>query len=204
MELLLDRETHQYTLDGQVLPASVTQMLDDLGFVSPWCKQEGARVRGTHVHEACHYYDDDDLRWSSVRPEIIPYVQAWIRFRRDYPFEILEMETPIYHPIYKYPGTPDRVVLFTEEQLKGVQAILDIKSGAPSVTWALQQMGYKQIKNAEESVAKRPLTPYQRWCVQLKDNGEYERHIYNDAQDVVRWNAVVTVWQMRFPNGKEH
>lgn len=47
---------------------------------------------GTAAHAAAHYYDEGDLNEATVDGEVIPYVNAWKKFRRETDFvpELLE------------------------------------------------------------------------------------------------------------------
>jgi hypothetical protein len=92
--LAFDPVLHRYTLDGEVLP-SVTQCLQASGIIDfsriPQPILLAARDRGTAVHAACHYVNEDDLdveAFAAEFPAYWPYVSAWIRFRQDAGFTL--------------------------------------------------------------------------------------------------------------------
>jgi hypothetical protein len=85
--LVFDETLHRYTLDGEPLP-SVTGILQRAGLVDfsqiPTFVLAAARERGTKVHRAIHFYNEDDLDVAGFRdlfPDYWPYVAAWIKFR---------------------------------------------------------------------------------------------------------------------------
>lgn len=93
-DLVFDPVAHRYTLDGEVLP-SVTQILQASGAIDfshvPQPILLTARDRGSAVHRACHFYNEDDLdvdAFAAEYPEYWPYLSAWIDFRRDSGFEL--------------------------------------------------------------------------------------------------------------------
>jgi hypothetical protein len=92
--LAFDPVLHRYTLDGETLP-SVTQILQASGIIDfsgiPQPILLAARDRGTAVHQACHYHNEDDLdveAFAAQFPDYWPYLSAWITFRWDSGFEL--------------------------------------------------------------------------------------------------------------------
>ena len=84
--LVFDEASHLYTLDGERLP-SVTQILQRAGAIDfdhiPPQIRERALARGTAVHRAVHYFNENDLDVDAFRttwPEYAPYLDAWIKF----------------------------------------------------------------------------------------------------------------------------
>jgi hypothetical protein len=91
-----DALAHRYTLDGEPLP-SVTQILQASGIIDfskiPQPILLAARDRGTAVHQAAHYYNEQDLDVEAFErdfPEYWPYLSAWITFRREAGFALAE------------------------------------------------------------------------------------------------------------------
>jgi hypothetical protein len=89
-----DPVPHTYTLAGERLP-SVTQVLQASGIVDfshvPQPILLAARDRGSAVHQAVHYYNEDDINLDAFRdefPEYWPYLAAWIAFREQSGFEV--------------------------------------------------------------------------------------------------------------------
>jgi len=110
--LLFDEEHHIFTLEttGERLP-SVTQVLakeglsPDYSRVDPWYA-----LRGKYAHKATQLHDNNTLDESTIDPEIMPYLEAYKQFRLEWGKEIIESETRLYHPIYRYAGILDRII----------------------------------------------------------------------------------------------
>jgi hypothetical protein len=97
--LVFDEATHTYTLDGERLP-SVTQILQRAGAIDfshiPPTILEAARERGTAVHKAVHYFNENDLDVDVFRvafPDYWPYVSAWIKFLDTSGFRFATVDT---------------------------------------------------------------------------------------------------------------
>jgi len=162
-ELLLDEATHTYTVEGREV-ISVTQALDRCGLL--WrSEDEGPRERGRRVHEACHYFDEQDLDWSTVLAEDEPYVRAWESCRKQFHLEILAVEKKLYDPLRHYAGKPDVV-----GKVDGLNAVLDRKAGQVQAAAALQVAGYGNLA--------WPGSVVWRAAVQLKPDGKFSLHIY--------------------------
>lgn len=101
-----EREKHAYTYKG-VLLESVTQILKSEGFIDTTFYTEEGRDRGTRVHEAT-YHDDMNIT-NETEPEIMPYLLAWRKFKKDTGFIPQICETPMMCKAYLYAGTPDVV-----------------------------------------------------------------------------------------------
>lgn len=190
--LHLDKVTHTYTLDGRPI-RSVTQILADVGIIdTTWYTPEAA-LRGKYVHEATHYSDEGALDLATLDPKLVPYVQAWIDFRKMTGFKPLLIEQEIWHSC-GYAGTLDRAGF-----LNGRFLVIDIKSGSlPS--WAgLQTSGY-EFGLVERILAKEidaPM-PQGRMAVQLTKEGKYKVKEYTQFQDRDDFLAAhrVSRWKM--------
>jgi hypothetical protein len=69
-----------------------------------------ARDRGTRVHKAMHYVNQNDLDWSSLTdPDDIARVQAGIAFLADTRFRPVALERRVFHKRHGYVGTCDAV-----------------------------------------------------------------------------------------------
>jgi hypothetical protein len=123
-----DPAGHVYKLrdTGEILP-SVTQVLkatristdfDELGQMRKGLDHQIALKReiGTAVHQAAHFYDDNDLVWSSLDPQVVPYLEAWTAFRQAYShLRPATRERIVYSAIYRFVGTLDAIFLANGE-----------------------------------------------------------------------------------------
>lgn len=139
MKITLNSD-HIYTVeDGNNIyhPPSVSEILQDLGYIDSRWFTERSRVRGTYVHKACELYDNNDLDLASVHSEIEPYVNAYIEFCNAHKpvYELIEHK--VYNSVSFYCGTLDRY-----GQLNGKKSIIDLKTGTSSISHKYQLAAY--------------------------------------------------------------
>jgi len=162
-EFRFDEETHTYYLGDMVLP-SVTQVLKAEGFYNhrgdPWYME-----RGSIIHEVTELYDLDDLDMESVDPQIMPYLQAYIKFRKESGFRPGSIEFPLCHPVYLYAGTIDRLGTIGDEYI-----LLDIKSGSPQKADALQLAAYHDLVMNDDECKRPAIRCYNLY---LRSDGTY-------------------------------
>lgn len=123
-QLLFFDQGHRYTIDGRELP-SVSQLCRFLsreiyGEINQYTL-DAAASRGTKVHKATEVLDlygkadvDDDL---------LPYLNAYLKFRREHTVQWERVEYATYHPEDGYAGTIDRY-----GDVDGKQAVVDFKT----------------------------------------------------------------------------
>jgi hypothetical protein len=195
-------ETHTYIVDGIVVP-SVTQLLDDAGLTPDYSVvaprvREHARQRGIHVDACCDLLDQDDLDWSSVHPECVPYVESWSRFCADEGYEPVAGQVPLYHPRYGYAGTADSI-----GTLHGSWVVVERKATTKmAATYGLQTAGYAQPGLWAAPPGGGPLAPVAwpapaRLGVQLKRDGSYVVVPYEDTEDLAAFLGVVALFRWR-------
>jgi hypothetical protein len=105
--LIFDEEKHLYTLNGIALP-SVTGVLKAEGFIDTRFYDEYSRNRGTLIHLATEYDDSGDLDEDTLDPVIVPYVEAWRKFKKESGFIVDSSETPLCNKTHRYAGKIDR------------------------------------------------------------------------------------------------
>ena len=147
---------------------SVTELLVKEGFIDTTWFDEYGRDRGTYVHKARHLYDMDELDEGSLDPVLVPYLEAWKKFRKDSGFVPIDSEIRLYSEIYQFTGKPDATGL-----LNGLPAIVDCKSGTIEPWVALQLAGYEILKGSR----------HHRIAVRLKPDGQYSVKEFKDRQD---------------------
>jgi hypothetical protein len=103
-----DAGAHTYRLNGRAVPG-VTSVLEPLQMLDgiPWEVLEHARVRGQHVHEACHLHNLGGLEWDSLEDEVAGYVRGYLKFLAESSFVMLASETRVGSPKYGFCGTLD-------------------------------------------------------------------------------------------------
>lgn len=168
-------QTHQYTVDGVEVP-SVSELTR---FISREIYQDtqqfmldAAASRGTNVHKATEALD----KFGSVEvdDEALPYLQAYLAFRKDHQPDWEKVEWSV-HNGQTYAGTLDRYGVLREKRV-----ILDIKTTANiskghRVLYTAAQNLYRMAIESEHPVDAL-------YILQLKKDGSY-RLIELEIQD---------------------
>jgi hypothetical protein len=186
-EFLFDKESHVYTLGDQRLP-SVTEILKGAGVVDDQWWTEAGRWRGSQVHLACWYDDQNDLNESGLDDRLRGYVDAYRKFRGETGFSPTAIEQPLYKDLLGYAGTPDRVGVLGD----GRNCVPDLKSGAQSKVTRYQTAGYVGCLASPRK--------YVRMEVRLKDNGKYSLQVYEPKdfdRDFADFQALIRVFHIR-------
>lgn len=177
-------DIHAYYFDGQRVP-SVTQVLEPLIDYSgvPNGVLNHAADRGTAVHLATEFWDDGDLDEESVDPEVLPYVQAWQRFRDESGFVVERSEVRVYSARHRYAGTVDCI-----GTMRGRRIMVEKKTTAvlhPAT--AIQVSAYCKAFNETAPAAERVRSACSVW---LRRDGTYRF----DAHDVAaHWGAFLAL-----------
>lgn len=167
--------THTYLVDKVEYPSvsTVLNVMVDLSRV-PRDKLEYKRMIGRATHRCIELYEAGELDVESVDPQIVPYLEGWIRLKSAKPFRVLAAEKIVYSMKYRVAGRLDILA-----ELDSDIWLLDAKCTyemAPST--ALQTAGYTLCVNemGEYKVTKRA-------GVQLKPDGSFELYPYTEKSD---------------------
>lgn len=129
-------ETHSYFLDGTPIPG-VHEIMQDLKLIdTSWFSEEGAE-NGKRRHKITEDIDRGEFDWSTIREDDIYAAQGWNEFLADYRPEIQEIEKAMYHELFGYAGTVDRLAI-----LEGKPSVIDIKTGQMTDWYDIQMMLY--------------------------------------------------------------
>jgi hypothetical protein len=187
-----DEASHRYTrADGLYVP-SVTQVLKRVGYVDysqvAADVLESASIRGTAVHQITEFLDTEfagvpeaEIDLAPINPEYLPYVQAWLRFKRECDVQILDSEL---QGIAEINGMPVGFKYDTRALVNGREAIIEKKTCAEEYGyWGLQLAGYDLALPQCKTQLHR-----ERYAVQLRNNGTYRMCPgtaggYSDAND---------------------
>lgn len=189
--LTFEPEAHAYHLNGERLP-SVTQVLEPLINYDgvPNGILQHAADRGTAVHLATEYFDDGDLDEDSIDPEILPYVQAWQRFRAESGFEVLRSEVRVYSERHRYAGTVDCIGV-----MRGRLVMVEKKTTAIlAAATAIQVTAYLKAYNEHVPAAERAKDCY---SVHLRRDGTYR---LDQHEPLTHWAAFLA---LRYPDDSD-
>jgi hypothetical protein len=163
-----DEKTHEYGCNGKKYPG-VTHILQNCGLIDiTWYTEETA-MRGTYIHECLKLIDENvPLIMLDIGPDIAGYINAYLQFKKNTDYKILQGEKPYISEDYKFGGTLDRICT-----INGAQCILDIKTGQKQEWHGLQLSGYKLLVG-EGSFLLRVLY--------LNNKGKYRLESYKDSE----------------------
>ncbi len=189
-ELSFEENNHEYKRNGVIIP-SVSQIIGDilinLDFISKELLEEKADL-GKKIHKTTELYDRGNLNSNSLHPILRNYLNSWIKFRKDFDFEPIEIELMGFHPLYNYGYRIDRIGMSKKDKV-----LLDIKSGTKQKSHAIQTAGYKlghdYGKNKKEQIKKR-MTVY------LSETS-YEIEPNNNPNDMNVFLAALTIYNYK-------
>lgn len=185
--LEFDPASHTYRYRGTKLP-SVTTVLDrysGLEHVAPDVLEAAAEL-GTHVHAACHLFNEERLDRETLDPALLPYVQAWERFLTETGAVVLHSERRVVSPRHGYAGTLDTIVAWGKRE-----PLIDIKS----TTSLPRTVGPQTAAYAEAWQEMTGRRIRDRYCVHLKPDGRYALHKLDDPRDWQVFKAALVVHQ---------
>ena len=179
--------SHIYTDETGAVWPNVTSILKQASLVDDRFFNDAACERGKDVHLATALWDRDDLDEDSISDTIRPYLDGWIRFRRESGFVPGMIEQIVWNETHRYCGTLDRT-----GRMNGKQYLIDIKSGTAQPWTALQTMAYSECLDGR----------YKRGAVELHANGTYKIIEYNkDRQDRSVWYAALVLRNWKHNEG---
>jgi hypothetical protein len=163
-------------------PMSVTKALKLAGLIDVSHSSQEAMDRGTAIHAACEYYDQDDLEVTGMPEFIKPYLDAWVKFRKESEFRITGVEVKVDNEVHRYSGRIDRIV----ENRYGINGVLDIKSGQPASWHALQSAAYSQ-----------GVLGMLRFTLYINKDGGYKLVEHTDRSDWPNFLAALSVARLK-------
>ena len=198
--LTFDSTLHHYALDGVPIPRSVTGVLKTAGLIDfsgvPDGILERARLRGTRVHQAIHFFNDRDLDVAAFAedfPECAPYLDAWITFCERRAFVPRLNEHRIVSRRYEVAGTLDCL-----GTLDGQAVLLDFATGDPAdAAKDLQTAAYLLLAHEWASedpalelfFAQHPVV--RRFGVRLRADASFSLEGYADPSDARHFLTLV-------------
>jgi len=187
--LELDFEEHIYRFGGKRQPG-VSEVLTGLGIVEENYFTEFSRDRGTAVHTAVEFHLTGGLDWGSLDPRIRGYVEAACAFLKDAGIEAgpgTIVERPLFHPVYRYCGTPDLVC-----HAFGHRTVVDWKTGGLGCA-GMATAAYEMLARVHYPMPK-PTDVRRRIAVQLYPDGRYKKFDLQDGFDYSDWTSAVTLY----------
>lgn len=184
--LTFDPETHEYRLNGEVVP-SVTQVLSLAGLIDGRWYTPDAAQRGTYVAQATEMDDEGTLDESALDPALRAYVEAWRKFRTDTRCDVIAAEHIVWSAVHRFAGTLDRWLL-----IDGKDTLIDIKTGSPEPFHPIQTAGYAACLKVH----------MERGAVYLSDNANYRLVAHDDPLDRGVFLSALTIAQWKIKHGR--
>lgn len=172
-----DKHIYRWADTGEEIP-SVTQVIKRAGLSNmDGIPAEVLRIageRGTNVHLATALHDYGTL--DTIDPAHVPYLDAWKMWLEVFKvsFEPNEIELQLVSEKYNFAGGLDRFKVRDNKLL-----VPDIKSGSKVYkTTGIQLGGYEIL--LKENFPELEKYPCERVAVQLKKNGKFQCHHFNE------------------------
>lgn len=186
-----NEELHEYKMDGVVYP-SVSEVLQDTGFVDDTWFTEFGRERGKAAHKAILYDDQGILDHATLDPRLVPRLEAWRKFKLDMGWVSRMKEQPLACPVLRIAGTPDDIGTHRMAQLGF--CIVDAKCGQPMPYHALQLALYAYMLGQLVCVDPADI---ERIGVHLKADGSYKIKRYTDKKDILVAFSTVSLFHWK-------
>jgi hypothetical protein len=189
MNIEFNEERHEYRVNGLIVP-SVTQALSAVGLPDlsrvPADLLEWKAELGKAVHKATELDDLGTLDEDNLDPVIVPYLEAYRKFKRESGFAPMLIEEQVYHPVYGYAGTYDRIGPMGKYDL----VLIDFKSGLidPKCVGP-QTASYKECKSNLKIEA--------RYALKLNKDTSYKLIPLTNKMDFQIFLNALNIWKWR-------
>lgn len=185
--LTFAEETHQYRLDGIVIP-SVTQIMEPLSRAKYKTIDESilrvAAKRGSDVHEAIEFYARYGIM--ECQQEAEPYVKAYMKWAQEYAPQTIQTEQATWHKQLMYAGTVDTVSL-----VQGKKTLIDYKTTAE----LNDMLTSVQLEAYAQALSSHGVDIEQKAILHLRRDETYRFKVY-PLHDVEAWktfSALLTI-----------
>lgn len=190
-EFDFQEDTHRYVASG-VAGKSVTELEKAYGLINyakanPEILQRKAKLGRIIDQWTAHYDRTGTANWFTLPEDLEGYAGAWVNFRQDSGFEIVEIQKPLMSFIHGVlvGGTPDRIM----RDRRGNILTPDIKCcSVVQPAWSVQTAFYEMLYTGRTNL--RGL----RCAVQLFPNGRFNLIPHEDhATDEAVVQSIVTL-----------
>lgn len=171
-------ELHEYSENGVIIP-SVTQILQNAGYIDArWFTAE-ARDRGSAVHTLCERYAKGERQDSTGKPlayrEYVNSFCSWFLDNRPY---LIASECIVSHTLNgkRYAGKFDGIY-----EIGGRRILVDVKTGAKAKWHPIQLVAYSLAELNEGT----KVNPDAMMDLYLKPDGTY-RECYVTGAEMVK------------------
>ena len=187
-EIVFREEDHTYWLDGAQLP-SVTSLLKPI--VTAGGSEETRdfkRQIGKALDTAITLNERNDLDVDSLDEAVLPFFQAWLKFKAESGFRVLVNQLVVYSRKLRYAGTLD--LLGTRNPGTATpDELIDTKC-----TWAIDPATGPQTAAYSMAAAEsHGLKVKRRGAVQLLRDATYRYYQFSDLNDANVFRALLSI-----------
>lgn len=179
-----DQASHTYRVGGLIKP-SVTQVLDLMGYVSPFCKSDTAAALGSELHSLFEYFDKGVLIQDGLPQEQAKCLEMYKLYKRDVDPTFTDIEAVMHDEALDVCGMVDRAGINPE-------FIMDIKTGSSVPESA-------RLQTAAYAMMRFPLTyeDAKRYCLHINPKLKtYKIKSYDNPMDFIEWeNTCKKYWE---------
>ena len=195
-DFTFDELKHEYKVNGLIYP-SVTKIIGDIFPISDFISKELLEQKadlGKKIHSTTELYDKGTLDVDKLHPTLKTYLDSWIKFRKDFNVQFdldsfsEQIETLLYHSVYKFAGRVDRIPFVDKER-----CIIDLKSGTEQKTHSLQTAAYAMLAN---QLLDRKFKIKKRYAVYLSETG-YKVTEHKNTNDENIFLSCLTIYNYR-------
>lgn len=186
-ELHFEEERHIYTIAERRLP-SVTEVMKPFsaryyGEIDESVLSRAA-ARGTAVHNAIENYAKFGVK--DIASEYVGYLQAYIKWEKDYRPALIGNESRVYHKHLRYAGTMDMACV-----IDGVATCVDFKT-----SYSVKEIMLRiQLEAYVKAFASQGFEMQDKIALQLKKDGSYKAFCYHGC-DIEAWQVFSTLYEM--------
>lgn len=175
---------HEYSLPptGEIVP-HITGMLEQAGLVDDTWFTEESSIRGTIVHGLTAHYDMGALDLGTTDSIYKGYLLAHVDAMKILRPEFLAIEEPFVHPVYRYGGRPDRLIID-----QGRKAVLELKTAVPSKAHSIQTALQAILV---ERTLELPAEMIVRLCLYVKANGRFSLEEHTSKGDLRQAREII-------------
>lgn|SRR3990167_181921 len=179
MPLVIDREKHEYHVDGRKV-LSITDCMKSAGLIDNVYADDYTLWVGTATHRAIELHINGTLNYAVLDPELIPRVEAWDEFIKHTGFRPLATEKAFYNFNLRVAGTLDVYGVFPDDK----EGIIEIKSGDVSRWAGIQTAGQDILMGGKQR---------QRFGIKIPKIGKPSVKPFTDPDDYAVFRAAVTI-----------
>lgn len=195
-KLLFEPNEHKYTRDGFLIPGVTSIIEPYLPYGNlPDDVRNRAMLRGTLVHKLTEVYDagemDADTYEEAIQANLDGYLLCWEKFLKKYKPTMTHAEVVVYHTLWGYAGTVDRVCY-----IDGVRTLLEIKTGGLIPEYAWQTAAYQLALN--EGSTEPPVE--KRIAVCLRETGTPLIKEHDDPTDIQAFTGALNIFNWKAAN----